>query len=138
MTRGQPVANVSTNHPPDRQAGNLLIEVALAMVLLGVSLTAVAGVLGSSLTTSSQSKQLNHGARFLEAVLSSLDEQSNDALLAMNGNVFYDHATAAQSAHRVDLTATRSGVDGVDVVLVLRRLATGDEVARVGTYRTSR
>ncbi|MBL8732117.1 MAG: hypothetical protein JNN13_07085 [Planctomycetes bacterium] len=129
---------MSTNQPPDRQAGNLLIEVALAMVLLGVGLTAVAGVLGSSLTASSQSKQLNHGARFLEAVLSSLDEQSNDALLAMNGNVFFDRPTAAESAHRVDLAATRSGVDGVDIVLVLRRLATGDEIARVGTYRTSR
>jgi Tfp pilus assembly protein PilV len=132
------LATVSTNQQPDRQNGNLLIEVALAMVLLSVSLTAVASVLGSSLKASTQSKQLNHGARFLEAVLSSLDEQSNAALLAMNGNVFYERGTAAQSAHRIDLAATRSGIDGVDVVIVMRRHPTGEEVARVGTYRASR
>lgn len=125
---------------PSRQSerGSALIEVGIAIALLATGLTAVAGVLGTSMTNSARSQQMNTGTRFLEGVLSSLDAQDNAAVLAMNGNAFFDRGTQAQSSHRVQLTATRVGLSGVNVVLVLTRLDTGVEVARVATFRAER
>ena len=113
-----------------------MLEVAIATVLLAISLTAAAGMIGASLTTSVTSKRINQGARFLEAVLSSLDEQSPEALLAMNGNVFHDRGVPAQSVHRVEVATSRVGVGRIEITLVLRALKTGTEVARVATVRS--
>jgi Tfp pilus assembly protein PilV len=107
------------------ERGNTLVEAALATVLLGVSLFAVAGTMSSSLTTTSRSRQLNH-------------EQEFDALLAMSGNVFLDRATPESSQHRIELTVSRVGVDRLDLVLVLRHQQTGTETARVATVRSRR
>jgi hypothetical protein len=85
-----------------------------------------------------RSQQINTGTRFLEGVLSSLDAQDNSAVLAMNGNAFFDRGTQAQSSHRVHLTATRVGLSGINVVLALTRLDTGVEVARIATFRADR
>lgn len=120
------------------ERGNTLVEAALATVLLAVSLFAVAGTMSSSLTTTSRSRQLNHGARFVEVVLSSLEEQEFDALLAMSGNVFLDRATPETSQHRIELTVSRVGVDRLDLLLVLRQQQTGTETARVATVRSRR
>lgn len=120
------------------EKGSMLIEVGIAIALLATGLTAVAGVLGTSMQNTSRSQQINTGTRFLEGVLSSLDAQDNAAVLAMNGNVFFDRGTAAQSSHRVQLTATRVGISGIDVTLALSRLDNGLEVARIGTFRADR
>jgi len=113
------------NHDPNQQSqperGSVLIEVGIAIALLATGLTAVAGVLGTSMQNSARSQQINTGTRFLEGVLSSLDAQDNSAVLAMNGNAFFDRGTQAQSSHRVDLTATRVGLSGINVVLVRGR-----------------
>jgi len=130
------------NHDPNQQSqperGSVLIEVGIAIALLATGLTAVAGVLGTSMQNSARSQQINTGTRFLEGVLSSLDAQDNSAVLAMNGNAFFDRGTQAQSSHRVDLTATRVGLSGINVVLVLTRLDTGVEVVRIATFRADR
>lgn len=116
----------------------MLIEVGIAVALLATGLTAVAGVLGTSMQNTTRSQQVNTGARFLEGVLSSLDAQDNAAVLAMNGNVFFDRGTAAQSSHRVQVAATRVGISGVDVTLTLTRIDNGLEVARVASFRAER
>jgi Tfp pilus assembly protein PilV len=126
------------NRPQQSERGSVLIEVGIAIALLATGLTAVVGVLGTSMTNSARSQQINTGTRFLEGVLSSLDAQDNAAVLAMNGNTFFDRGTQAQSSHRVQLTATRVGISGVNVVLVLSRLDNGAEVARVATFRADR
>lgn len=131
----------STTQKPARskaEGGNALIEISMAMVLLGVSLTAAAGVLGSSLSTSNRSRELNRGARFLEEVLSSVQAQSYDALLAMNGNTFFDSATPAQSMHRIELATTQASAGLIEVVLVLRHQTSGAELARIATVRSKR
>jgi len=131
----------TTTQKPGRtrtEGGNALIEVSMAMVLLAVSLTAAAGVLGSSLSTSSKSRQLNRGARFLEEVMSSVEAQSYDALLAMNGNTFFDGATAGQSMHRIELASAQASAGLIQVVLVLRNQTSGAELARVATMRSQR
>jgi Tfp pilus assembly protein PilV len=130
-----------TNDPdrePKAEKGSMLIEVGIAVALLATGLTAVAGVLGTSMQNTTRSQQANTGARFLEGVLSSLDAQDNAAVLAMNGNVFFDRGTAAQSSHRVEVTATRVGISGVDVTLTLTRIDNGREVARVASFRAER
>jgi Tfp pilus assembly protein PilV len=130
-----------TNDPdrePKAEKGSMLIEVGIAVALLATGLTAVAGVLGTSMQNTTRSQQANTGARFLEGVLSSLDAQDNAAVLAMNGNVFFDRGTAAQSSHRVQVTATRVGISGVDVTLTLTRIDNGREVARVASFRAER
>jgi hypothetical protein len=120
------------------QSGSFIVEAALATVLLAVSLFAVASTMSSSLATTARSKQINHGARFLEAVLASLEEQELDALLAMSGNVFHDRATPALASNRVELTTNRIGVDRVELLLVLREQRSGHETARIATVRSRR
>jgi Tfp pilus assembly protein PilV len=132
----EPAERTSARRTAER--GSFVIEAALATVVLAVSLFAVAGTMSTSLSTSSKSKQINHGARFLEAVMSSLDEQSYDALLAMSGNVFHDGTSAGTSRHRVELTTNRAGIDRIEVMLVLRQQQSGQEVARVATIRSRR
>lgn len=110
----------------------------MAVILMAISLTAAAGVLGSSLTTGMRSQQINHGARFLEGVLSSLEAQPYDALLAMNGNVFYDNGTATRSQHRIELTTSVVGIGLIQLDLVMRQQAGGAEVAHIATLRSQR
>ena len=130
--------NHDLNQQSQPERGSVLIEVGIAIALLATGLTAVAGVLGTSMQNGARSQQINTGTRFLEGVLSSLDAQDNSAVLAMNGNAFFDRGTQEQSSHRVNLTATRVGLSGINVVLVLTRLDTGVEVARIATFRADR
>jgi Tfp pilus assembly protein PilV len=130
--------NHDLKQSPQPERGSVLIEVGIAIALLATGLTAVAGVLSTSMQNGARSQQINTGTRFLEGVLSSLDAQDNSAVLAMNGNAFFDRGTQAQSSHRVHLTATRVGLSGINVVLVLTRLDAGVEVARIATFRADR
>jgi Tfp pilus assembly protein PilV len=139
MPSVQPRLEVKDHSPqsgPVRERGNLMLEVAAATVLLAISLTGAAGMIGAGLTTSSASRKVNQGARFLESVLAGIEAQPPAALLAMNGNLFHDRGTPAQSVFRVELQTTRGGIGRIEVVLVLSLAKTGAEVARVATVRS--
>lgn len=127
------------DRPPEprrQDAGVSLVEVLLAMVMVAVGLSAVAGVFGASIKTGVRSKELSESARFLERVMASVNAQSYDALLAMNGNVIYDEADAAQSRFEAELSTKVAGVSLTEVVIVLRDRRDGREQGRIGTYRS--
>lgn len=122
----------------DAQQGVSLLEVLLAMVLLSVGLAAVAGVFGATARTSDRSREMTRSTRFLEQVMASIEAQSYDAVLAMNGNTFRDGKDDASSLYTAKLSTTVAGVGLAQVAVVLTDLRTGREQARIGTYRSMR
>ena len=121
-----------------RERGSTMIEVLLAMVVVSIALAGVAGVLGSNLRVNAHSQELTSGSRFMQEVLASVDAQSYDALLAMNGNTFYDTGAVGNARFRVELTTAVSGIDMVSIQTVLRDQRTGHEISRVASFRSRR
>lgn len=120
------------------EAGASFLEVLLAMVLVAIALASVAGSIGSNLKANARSQTITHGSRFLQEVLASIDMQTYDALLTMNGNIFYDTGVASSARLRVDYTAATIAVDLIEVTAVLRDQRTGRELTRVGLLRSRR
>lgn len=120
------------------ERGSTMIEVLLAMVIVSIALAGVAGVLGSNLRVNARSQDLTSGSRFLQEVLASVDAQNYDALLAMNGNSFYDTGASGNARFRVELSTAVAAIDMVSIGAVLRDQRTGREIARVASYRSKR
>jgi Tfp pilus assembly protein PilV len=118
--------------------GSTRIGFLLAMVIVAIALAGVAGVLGSNLRVNARSQHLTSGSRFLQEVLASVDAQNYDALLAMNGNAFYDTGSSGNARFRVDLNTAVAAVDMVSIGAVLRDQRTGREISRVASFRSKR
>jgi Tfp pilus assembly protein PilV len=125
-------------HGRARERGSSMIEALLAMVIVSIALAGVAGVLGSNLKVNAHSQDLTTGSRFLQEVLASVDAQTYDALLAMNGNTFYDTGAAGNARFRVELTTAVSAVDMISIAAVLKDQRSGRELSRVASFRSKR
>jgi Tfp pilus assembly protein PilV len=128
----------AVGHGRARERGSSMSEALLAMVIVSIALAGVAGVLGSNLKVNAHSQDLTSGARSLREVLASVDAQTYDALLAMNGNTFYDTRAAGNARFRVELTTAVAAVDMISIAAVLKDQRTGRELSRVASFRSRR
>ena len=118
--------------------GFTLLEVMVSGALLGILCMGLVGAFSSNFKAVSKSKTIVDGAAFLSTVMDSLEGQNFNALLAMNGNTFYDQANVKDSRFKVDLTVSNVAVDLLMIRAVLTDLRAGHELSRVVTYRSRR
>ncbi len=118
--------------------GFTLLEVMVSGALLGILCMGLVGAFSSNFKAVSKSKTIVDGAAFLSTVMDSLEGQNFNALLAMNGNTFYDQANVKDSRFRVDLTVSSVAVDLLMIRAVLTDLGANHELSRVVTYRSRR
>ncbi len=120
------------------RAGFTMVEVMVSAALLGILCMGLVGAFSSNFKAVSTSKNIVDGAAFLSTVMDSLEGQNYNALLAMNGNTFYDQAQVKDSRFRVDLTVSNVAVDLLMIRAVLTDLRANHELSRVVTYRSKR
>ena len=120
------------------EGGFTMVEVMVSAALLGILCMGLVGAFSSNFKAVSKSKSLVDGAAFLSTVMDSLEGQDFDALLAMNGNTFYDQSTLKDSRFRVDLTVSNVAVGFLMIRAVLWDLRANHELTRIVTYRSRR
>ena len=115
-----------------------MVEIMVSAALLGILCMGLVGAFSSNFKAVSKSKNIVDGAAYLSTVMDSLEGQNFNALLAMNGNTFYDQAQVKDSRFRVDLTVSSVAVDLLMIRAVLTDLRANHELTRVVTYRSRR
>ena len=118
--------------------GLTVIEVTLALAILCAAVAASGSAFLSNLAAVRSARRANEGALFLETILQDLSAQPYDALLAFDGNTFYDRVSEDKSDYRVRLSVFASAVDLEQIRAVLSDLRTGREIGRVLTQRSRR
>lgn len=124
--------------PAPARRGMTLVEVSVSIAVAAVILLAALSAFGASVRTSGSARGTTDAAIFLEATLENLHAQSYDAVLAMNGNRFFDGPEEARSSYAVDLVAFESAVDLLQVEATLVDLGSGRPTARLATLRSRR
>ncbi|MCC6405550.1 MAG: hypothetical protein IT453_00190 [Planctomycetes bacterium] len=115
-----------------------LVEAAIASTIIATVLIAAAAGFGASLKGVDRSKSISRATVFLETVLEDLSAQDYDALLALNGNQFFDQTNAADSKYGVTLTVFQAQLDLLQLRVVVRDLDTNDVIGSVTTQRCRR
>ncbi|MEM7203976.1 MAG: hypothetical protein AAF628_27190 [Planctomycetota bacterium] len=118
--------------------GFAFLETLTSAVLLALVVLAVAGAFGTNLEATQQANRTSTATRFLEESMASIDAQSFDNLLVLNGNVLYEHTDPAAARFSITLTVTESAVDLIQVTAVLRDRRANRELARLTTLRSDR
>lgn len=129
---------IGAAHKNKKCRGLSLIEVMVCSCVVAILFLALSGAFSSNLMSISKSQKMIQGSVFLETTLESLEAQSFDGLLALNGNRFFDRATANASTYAVDLDVFFSGVDLLQMRATLVELNTNQEVAHIGCLRSQR
>ena len=114
------------------------MEVALAATILAFALVATASSFSTNLSAVRQAKGINKAARFLEETMDAVAAQPYENLLSLNGNVYYDHQVVRAARYRIGMTVFLASADLLQVRAVLTDRRTGQELARVVTYRSRR
>jgi hypothetical protein len=115
-----------------------LVEVSLAMSIVATVLMASSLAFTTSLSTVGRAERITDGAVYLETVMQNIAAQDFDALLAMNGNQFFDGQTLVASQFTVDLTVFTAQVDLLQIEGVLTDRQTNRALGQATTYRTRR
>lgn len=120
---------------PPGNGGFTLIESLIGTVLLAITFLAVAGVFGSNISSIDAAKRTTRGALFADEIMNSLNAQSSSALLAMNGNTFYDNAKTERARFRAVLTVEQTTATLLTVRLDLYGLRSNEASLQLLTYR---
>jgi hypothetical protein len=106
--------------------------------LAGVAsrLLAALSAYGSTIRSSESARGTSAAAVFLESTFENLQAQGFDALLAMNGNRFFNGADEAHSSMAIDLVAFTAGVNLLQYETTLVDLRTDRTIGRLATLRS--
>jgi len=121
-----------------RQQGFNLQEAAVGTVMLAFTFLAMAGAFSSNIQSMSTAKAYGQAAVFLDETLASLEGQSYDAVIAMNGNQFFNHEFADDARFRIELTVTPSAVDLLTVRGICVDQIKDEVLMRAVTYKSRR
>lgn len=133
----------SARSAPSRRAtrwrrGLTLVEVSIASTIVTTVLLASAMGFGASLKTVDRAKSLSRGVVYAETFLEDLSALDYDAVLALNGNQFFDQTTAAESKFGIALAVFEAELDLVQVRARLTDLDTGEVLGTLTTQRSRR
>lgn len=120
------------------QSGFTTVEALIGALILTVSFLAVAGAFSTNLIGVGRAKSTQMAAAFLDATLDSVRGQSYDAVLAMNGNTFYDQLPAARSRFHTRLVVSTASPNLLQIDATLVDAKSGGIMTRVTTYRSKR
>ena len=120
------------------EGGFNMQEAAMGTVMLAFTFLAMAGAFSSNIQSIGQAKMYGDAALFMDETLSSLEGQSYDAVLAMNGNSFFNHEVPETARFRIDLSVSPSAVDLLTLRGVLTDQIHDRELLRAITYKSRR
>ncbi len=132
LSSGQPVARAKA------RAGLTLIEIVVAIAVVGGVLLASASAFSGSLSATSHAARTTQGGIFLEATMENVGAQSYENLLVLDGNQVFDGAGAGNSEFSVQLAVFLNQVDLIQIQATLTDLDTGRVMGRVTTLRSRR
>jgi type II secretory pathway pseudopilin PulG len=115
-----------------------LIEVAVAIAVVGGVLLASASAFSGSLRATANAARITQSAIFLEGALENVSAQNYDNLLAFDDNVIFDGTGADDSDFSVGLTVFLSEVDLIQIQATLTDLRSGRVIGRATTLRSRR
>lgn len=126
------------SQPRCARAAFTLIELVIALAIIGSVLVGLAGAFFASAKAVTSAQRSSRATVFLQTVLENLAAQPYDELTAFDGDRVYDAAAAAGSNWAVDLTVFTAAVDLQQVEAVLTDLQTNRVLTRVTTLRCRR
>ena len=119
-------------------AGLTLIEVVVASAVVVIVVLGSSGAFMENLQGASSARKLTSATLYLDTVRENLTAQDPSALLAMNGNQFFDGADGASSEFRVDLTVFTTDVELLQLQLNLIELSSGRLLGSINALRSQR
>lgn len=130
---------LTTEHEPTRRdAGFTTVEALIGAMILTVSFLAVAGAFSTNVIGVGRAKATQMAAAFLDATLDNLRGQTYDAVLAMNGNTFYDQLPVARSRFQTHLVVWTSSPNLLQIDATLTDTKSGGTLTRVTAFRSKR
>lgn len=121
-----------------RRAGLTLIEISVAIAIIGGVLLASASAFTTALRGTDQAARTAQGTIFLDATLQNVAAQNYDNLLSLDGNDIFDATDINDSEYGIRLSVFLSQVDLIQIDAVLTDLQLGRVAGRVTTLRTRR
>lgn len=125
-------------HTQRAQAGFSLVEALIATALLALTFLAFAGVSSSNVHSIAGAQSVTRAAMFGDELLNATEAQSTDALLAMNGNSFFDNTSALDSRFRATLSVEEVQVNLLSIAVQIENLQHTTPMVRLVTYRRQR
>ena len=117
-------------------SGLTLIEVMFAIVVVSILMLATTAAFTSTMKGMRHADATTRASIFLQSTMEDLSAQSYAALLAMNGNTFYDDGVEADSNYEIDLAVFQSAVGLLQVSVSLSVVGDDRELARITTLRS--
>lgn len=114
-----------------------LIEVLISAGIATSMMMATAAAFAGNARALGTARTLSSGTIFLESVLEDLGAQPYANLLALDGSWVVDGESEARSQFRADLRVFQTGLDLVQLRVVLTDLQSGNELGRVAQQRSN-
>jgi len=121
--------------PPSRR-GMTLLEVAVAALIVASIMIVSQAAFVSSFSATQRSRDVRQAALLLDTVMEDVAAQPYQNLLALNGNVVSDGATAARSRFEVEIETFVAEIDLIQVRATVRDIEDDFEIGSVVALRS--